>query len=304
MDPCVLCPHECRVHRLQDKKGRCGLAGTARLAATLAHHGEEPPLIQKGGSGTIFLSGCNASCCYCQNFQISRLHQGNDISTQTLAEQFLYLQKIECSNINWVTPTPHLPFLLEAWGLAREQGLDLPLVYNTNGYVKRDILQMLEGIVDIYLPDMKYGEDIWAERFSGLPNYHTINVSAVQEMHRQVGPLIVDSDGMGVCGVLVRHLVLPEKTSGYPKVFRALSEIDSRIPISVMAQYKPCFQALTHAILHRPITVAEYEDCLESLELSGLENAFIQSHPELETDDPYFPDFSQKTDDIFGKSAD
>ena len=179
------------------------------MASAIVHFGEEPPITGHSGSGTVFLSGCNASCIFCQNYQISRMSVGRAITPESLSDEFLKLQDKGCENINWVTPTPHLPFLVEALAIAVEKGLNLPLVYNTNSYMLLEILDLLEGVVDIYLPDMKYGENIMAESFSNMPNYFEVSVAAVTEMVRQVGPLKVNQKGVAEKGVLVRHLVLP-----------------------------------------------------------------------------------------------
>jgi putative pyruvate formate lyase activating enzyme len=188
---------------------------------------------------------------------------------------------------------------VEALALAVEIGLRLPVVYNTNGYDRVEILRLLEGIVDIYLPDMKYGEDLWAEEYSHMRNYFAVNVAAVREMYRQVGPLITDSSGIAVKGLLVRHLVLPDGRAGSAKVFRALAQIDSQIPVSLMAQYHPCFKAIGHEALGRRISRAEYLKALDDFENAGLVNAFTQDYSDLEREDLFFPDFGDEQARIF-----
>jgi len=224
---------------------------------------------------------------------------GKPVSVNELADMFLVLQEKGCSNLNWVTPSPHLPFLLKALAIAIEKGLNLPLVYNCNGYMNLDVLKKLDGIVDIYLPDMKYGEAIWAEEFSDLSDYPEINTDVIKEMYRQAGTLTVDDSGGAVSGLLIRHLVLPEKTAGTEKVLRTIATIDPKISISLMAQYQPCFDALNHPVLGRALYREEYMDALELLELYGLENAFVQSADALRKKDGFFPDFTQETGKIF-----
>ncbi|HPQ42074.1 MAG TPA: radical SAM protein [bacterium] len=269
------------------------------MSAAEVHCGEEPPLIKGAGSGTVFLSGCIAACCFCQNYQISRLRIGRPVSPDILADCFLDLQKKGCSNLNWVTPTPHLPFLLKALAIAMEQGLNLPLVYNCNGYMNPGILKKLDGIVDIYLPDMKYGQDVWAETFLGLPDYTRINAETVREMYRQVGCLVLDDRGAAVSGLLIRHLVLPDNTAGTAAVLKTIAAIDPDIPLSLMAQYRPCYEALGHPVLGRGLHREEFEAAVELLEIYGITHAYVQSAEALQRKDGYFPDFSRDPGQIF-----
>ncbi|MCK9244398.1 MAG: radical SAM protein [Candidatus Marinimicrobia bacterium] len=292
LDPCRLCPRLCQARRLNGATGFCQVGDTALLSSATPHFGEEPPITGRGGSGTIFLSSCNAACIFCQNYQISHERIGRPVSTLQLAHEFLQLQAAGCENINWVTPTPHLPFLVEALALAVEQGLNIPLVYNTNGYDRVEILQLLDGVVDIYLPDMKYAEDIWAEEYSGLQNYFDVNVAAVREMYRQVGALVIDKNNVARKGLLIRHLVLPDNRAGSARVFRALAAIDPHIPVSLMAQYHPCYKAIGHAVLGRRITRREYLKALEDFENTGVLKAYTQDYQDLEREDLFFPDFN------------
>ncbi len=292
LDPCQICPRLCRAKRLHGAAGFCQVLDKAILSSALAHFGEEPPITGRGGSGTIFLSSCNAACIFCQNYQISHERIGNPVSISQLANEYLHLQAVGCENINWVTPTPHLPFLVDALASAVEQGLKIPVVYNTNGYDRVEVLRLLDGIVDIYLPDMKYGEDVWAEEYSGLKNYFTINVAAIKEMYRQVGLLIINENGVAVKGLLVRHLVLPNGRAGSARLFRALAKIDPQVPVSLMAQYHPCYQAVGHPVLGRRISRDEYLKALEDFENAGLLNAFTQDYISLEHEDFFFPDFN------------
>lgn len=299
--PCQLCPHRCLIHRDKGKLGKCGVGSQAVLSSALPHHGEEPPISGYRGSGTIFLCGCNAKCIFCQNYQISHLKIGHKVTPTELAQEHLKLQALSCHNINWVTPTPQLPFLVEALSIAVEKGLSIPVVYNTNGYDRLEILQLLEGIVDIYLPDMKYGADIWAEEFSALPNYLAVSTQAIREMYRQVGILQLDSQHVAQRGLLIRHLVLPEGTAGSRKVFQTIAAIDPQIPVSIMAQYHPCYQAIHHPVIGRRIKKNEYLQVLDMFAESGLTNAYRQDIAELENHDPYFPDFNRPDEEIFGR---
>lgn len=298
-----MCPHRCGVNRLEGTLGRCGVGNSAVVATAMCHKGEEPPLIKGAGSGTVFLAGCVARCCYCQNYQISLLRQGERVSSQQLSDIFLSLQNSGCSNLNWVTPTPHLPFLLDALAIAMEKGLNLPVVYNCNGYMELGILAMLDGIVDVYLPDMKYGEEIWAIEYSGLPDYPEINVRAVKEMYRQAGTLVFDRKDAAISGLLIRHLVLPDNRAGTSKVLHAISQIDPDIHVSIMAQYRPCYQAVGHPVLGRPLYREELEDAKEMAERYGLTNMFTQSYMSLRCKDGYFPDFNQDSDRIFDQDS-
>lgn len=299
LDPCQLCPRLCQTKRLHGRSGFCNVTDTAILSSALAHFGEEPPITGRGGSGTIFLSSCNAACIFCQNYQISHERIGLPVSPERLAQEFLRLQAAGCENINWVTPTPHLPFLIEALAMAVEVGLTLPIVYNTNGYDRVEVLRLLDGVVDIYLPDMKYSEDVWAEEYSQLRDYFTVNVAAVREMFRQVGPLVINDNGVAIKGLLVRHLVLPDGRAGSARVFRAIAQIDPQISVSLMAQYHPCFQAVGHPVLGRRITRNEYLKALDNFENAGLVNAYTQDFPELEREDLFFPDFDDEQTSIF-----
>ena len=292
LSPCELCPRRCGIDRLSGATGFCGLSDRSVVASVLPHHGEEPPISGTSGSGTIFFSSCNAACLFCQNYQISQLRQGQIKTIEALARDFVHLQSRGCHNLNWVTPTPQLPMIVKALALASEQGCRLPVVYNTNGYDRREVLQLLDGIVDIYLPDIKYGSDVWAEQFSQLPDYYAVARAAVTEMHRQVGVLQTDKSGIATQGLLVRHLIIPEGTAGSVKVFRLLAGIDPEIPVSVMAQYRPCYRAVGHPVLGRSINRREYNQAVEELELSGLHNVFLQHFDNLSDEDLFFPDFN------------
>ncbi len=211
--------------------------------------------------------------------------------------------KIGCSNINWVSPTPHLPFAVKALALAVEKGLSIPVVYNTNGYINIDILKKLDGIIDIYLPDCKYGDDSEAETYSVLPGYFSVSIQAVREMVRQTGILQFDTKGAAVSGVLVRHLIMPRNVAGSAKIFSALAEINPDIHISLMSQYQPRFRALHHEVIGRKITKPEFIAAWEAFRSSGLHNGYFQFPDDFTESDPYFPDFNRPDPDIFSAKS-
>jgi putative pyruvate formate lyase activating enzyme len=289
--PCRLCPRECRVDRLAGQAGFCQQGGQARVAKALPHFGEEPPLTGERGAGTVFFTGCALRCLYCQNYQISQEGLGEEVSAAALAGIFLDLQQRGCHNLDLVSPTPHWPFILEALELAIPRGLRLPIVYNTHGYVSLELLKCLDGVVDIYLPDMKYGTDESARTLSQVSDYTRHNRAAVREMVRQVGRLKTDSEGLAFGGVLVRHLVLPGGLAGTAEVLQELLEISHRVPLSLMSQYRPCHLAPGHPSLNRPLTADEYQQALDDAENLGLAEVYTQ---ELESAEGYYPDFEKK----------
>jgi len=277
--------------RLAGQTGFCQQGGQARVAKALPHFGEEPPLTGSRGAGTVFFTGCALRCLYCQNYQISQEGLGEEVSAVALADIFLDLQHRGCHNLDLVSPTPHWPFILEALELAIPLGLRLPIVYNTHGYVSLELLKWLEGVVDIYLPDMKYGTDETARMLSQVLDYTRHNRAAVREMVRQVGRLKTDSEGLAFRGVLVRHLVLPGGLAGTGEVLQELLEISHRIPFSLMSQYRPCHRAPDHPSLNRPLTGNEYQQARDAVDNLGFEEVFTQ---ELESAEVYYPDFQRE----------
>ena len=241
------------------------------MASYTPHFGEEDCLVGRAGSGTIFFSGCNLSCVFCQNYDISQQSAGRAVSSQELARMMLALQDCGCHNINFVTPTHVVPQILEALVLAREGGLHLPLVYNSGGYESVETLGLLDGVFDIYMPDAKYGQDGPALKYSHAPGYVDRMKAAIKEMHRQVGDLVMDEDGIALRGLLVRHLVLPEGAAGTAEVVCFLSqEISKNTYLNVMAQYHPDYQACCFPELSRPISVREYGQALVLAKEAGL----------------------------------
>jgi putative pyruvate formate lyase activating enzyme len=265
------------VNRLEGERGFCGAGKLAKVAAVSVHPGEEPPISGTRGSGTIFFSHCNMKCLFCQNYPISQYGNGREMDAGSLVGEMLRLRELGVHNVNFVTPTPHAPQMLEAILLARGKGFDLPVVYNTNGYDALETLALLEGIVDIYLPDAKYHSDELAETVSGTPDYARYNDAAIREMVRQVGFLASGDDGIAARGVLVRHLVLPGRVEETEAVLAHLSERHGpELPLSLMGQYFPAWQAATSAGFNRKVTRKEYDRAIEAAERFGFRNVFIQ----------------------------
>ncbi len=259
MDPCMLCPRRCGVSRSKGRTGFCGIGDMPVVSSVGPHFGEESELVGSGGSGTIFFAGCNLGCVFCQNYDISHQRQGRELTIEQLALSMLKLQDYGCVNINWVTPTHVVPAITAALELARKKGLTLPTVYNTGGYDSVETLKLLEGAVDIYMPDMKYADSKIARRLSGAPDYPQVSRQAVKEMHRQVGDLRT-KNGVALRGLLVRHLVLPENFAGSFDVIDFLSEqIGGRTAINVMGQYRPCYKAASYTQISRRPYAEEIE---------------------------------------------
>jgi len=240
LEECALCPRCCSVDRTADDTGSCGVGRFAVLASLGPHFGEEPPLVGSRGSGTVFFSGCNMHCSFCQNFDISQHIRGERVSPRELADAFLKIQSMGCHNLNLVTPTHVVPQILEAFALAASQSFSLPIVYNCGGYEAVDTLRLLEGVVDIYMPDLKYGDDEAALELSGVPDYVAHSKAALKEMWRQVGDLEITPAGLAASGLLVRHLVLPGNTASSEKVYQFLSEeLSQDTYVNIMDQYRP-----------------------------------------------------------------
>ena len=272
LENCEICPRHCHVNRLAGEVGKCRTAARAIVSSYAPHFGEEAPLVGHNGSGTIFFTYCNLRCVFCQNYSISQLGEGREVTKEELAGMMLFLQKRGCHNINLVTPTHVAPQILEALELAIAKGLSVPLVYNSGGYDSVETLKLLEGIVDIYMPDMKYSDDEIAQQYSGIENYPSVNRAAVKEMHRQVGDLQIDEQGVATRGLLVRHLVLPHGLAGTQKTVRFLAEeISLNTYLNVMAQYRPCHKASQFPLLSRPITREEFLEAVNLARQQGLE---------------------------------
>jgi putative pyruvate formate lyase activating enzyme len=289
---CRLCPHECRVDRVAGKAGFCKAPAECIYSTACAHGGEEPVLSGYAGSGTIFLTYCNSRCIFCQNYDISQLAYGRPVSVEELTGLYLALQARGCHNVNFVTPAHYLPHIIRALVFAVEKGFRLPLVYNSNGYDSVEVLRLLDGVFDIYLPDMKYGDEEVARRLSSLPDYPEINRAAVAEMFRQVGLLETDARGIARRGLIVRHLVLPHDLSSTEVVLSTIAGIDTRIAVSLMGQYHPAYRASQVAELRRRLSWREYATAAAAMERLGLKNGWTQKIHLL--DDTFKPDFKAK----------
>ena len=282
LSACTLCPRRCRVNRLKGEKGFCGGGEAAKVASHNSHFGEEPPISGSRGSGTIFFSGCTLHCLFCQNYPISQLREGREVSVPELARMMLALQKNGCHNLNLVTPTHFVPQILEAFHQAKREGFNLPVVYNTSGYETMDTLKLLEGVVSVYLPDLKYGNDKAGADISGVADYFTFAGAAIKEMYRQVGDLQVDSEGVAQKGLIVRHLVLPDDLSTTGEALRFLAgEVSLDVTVSLMAQYFPAHQAHLHPKLNRRVLSREYCKMVKLAQGLGLHNLFVQEIPEF-----------------------
>ena len=279
---CELCPRRCGVNRLKGEKGFCRSGLELMVSSFHSHFGEEPPISGYQGSGTIFFTNCNLRCVFCQNYPISHLGHGNKITAEELAEMMLNLQRKGCHNINLVTPTHFVPQILSGLLIACEKGLKIPIVYNCGGYEGVKTLKLLEGIVDIYMPDIKYGGTEEGDKYSSAPDYFRIAREAVKEMHRQVGSLKMDKDGIAKRGLLVRHLVLPNGLARTKEVLSFLvNEVSPKTYVSIMSQYFPAYRAKEFKELNRKITPREYEEVICIAEELGLNRGWRQEYPSL-----------------------
>jgi len=293
---CDICPRECGVNRLENEGGFCHSGYLPIVAAVCAHRGEEPAISGDKGSGTIFFGNCNLRCAYCQNHQISQNHKaqpGKEVDHQTLAKHMLYLQnELGCHNINFVSPSHFVPQMVKALLEAVPMGLCIPLVYNTSSYDSVATLQALDGIIGIYLADLRYASNRWGKRFSQVSDYVERARGAIKEMYRQVDALAVDETGMAQRGLIVRHLILPNGLAGSRESLAWLvNEVSPVVTVSIMAQYYPAHRAPRIPRLARKITPQEYEEVVGLLDELGIENGWVQ---EMDASDTYLPDFAQK----------
>ena len=291
LERCTICPHNCGINRTNNQIGRCKSKDTVKLALYSTHNFEEPCISGEKGSGTVFFSNCNMNCVFCQNYEISQQGKGKEISIERLAEIFLEQQAKDVENINLVTPTSYVPQIIETIKLARKNGLKLPIVYNTNGYEKVETLKMLEGYIDIYLPDLKYSDDLLAKRLSKVDNYFNIATEAIKEMHRQTGKPVFDERGIMQKGMIIRHLVLPNHILNSRRVLKWINDNMNDVYVSVMAQYFPTFRAKDIEDINRKLTKEEYEEIENYLYRLNLENGYIQELGEHEEE--YVPKWEQ-----------
>lgn len=282
LEKCAICPHNCGINRLNNQIGRCKSKDTVKVALYSTHNFEEPCISGKKGSGTVFFSNCNMNCVFCQNYEISQQGKGKEISIEELADIFIKQQEKDVENINLVTPTSYVPQIIEAIKIARKNGLKLPIVYNTNGYEKVETLKMLEGYVDIYLPDFKYSDDDLGKRLSKVNNYFEIVTEALKEMYRQTGKAVFNGEGVMQKGMIIRHLVLPNHILNSRRVLKWINENMHDVYVSVMAQYFPTYKAKEIGDINRKLTKEEYEQIENYLYRLDLENGYIQELGEHE----------------------
>ena len=289
LEKCAICPHNCGINRLNNQIGRCKSKDTVKVALYSTHNFEEPCISGKKGSGTVFFSNCNMNCVFCQNYEISQQGKGKEISIEELADIFIKQQEKKVENINLVTPTSYVPQIIEAIKIARGNGLKLPIVYNTNGYEKVETLKMLDGFVDIYLPDFKYSDNELGKRLSKVDNYFEIATEALKEMYRQTGKAVFNDEGIMQRGMIIRHLVLPNHILNSRRVLKWINENMHDVYVSVMAQYFPTYKAKEIDDISRKLTKEEYEQIENYLYRLDLENGYIQELGEHEEE--YVPNW-------------
>lgn len=274
---CQICPHKCKIDRTQNQIGRCKSKDTVKIAKASVHQYEEPCISGENGSGTVFFSNCNLSCEFCQNYEISQKGIGKEISIERLAEIFLEQQEKGVNNINLVSPTSYAVQIIEAIKIAKNKGLHLPIIYNTNGYENVETIKMLNGYIDVYLPDLKYAEEDLARKYSKIENYFNIATSAIKEMYSQVGKNEYDENGIIKKGIIIRHLILPNHTENSKKVLKWIKEnMPEDITVSVMAQYFPTYKAKNIDDINRTITKHEYQKIENYLYMLNIKNGYIQ----------------------------
>lgn len=279
---CTICPHKCGIDRTK-YVGRCKSNDKIKIALYSIHNFEEPCISGEKGSGTIFFSNCNMNCIYCQNYEISQLGKGKEISVEELAEIMIEQQEKNVENINLVTPTSYAIHIKEAIEIAKQKGLKIPIVYNTNGYENVETLKLLEGLIDIYLPDLKYFDNGLGKKYSKVDNYFEVATQAIKEMYRQVGQPILNENGIMQKGLMIRHLVLPNNIENSKKILKWIKEnIDENVYVSVMAQYFPTYQAKETSDLNRKLTQQEYDEIENYLYDLDIENGYIQELGEHE----------------------
>ena len=280
---CKLCPHNCKVNRLDGKIGRCKATDKIKIALVSLHHFEEPCISGTNGSGTIFFSNCNFNCVFCQNYEITQKGIGKEISIDCLAEKMIEQQEKGAHNINLVTPVMYVYHIIEAIKIARKKGLKIPIIYNSNGYENLETLKLLEGYIDVYLPDFKYTDNALAKEYSNVNNYFEITSNAIKEMYRQVGSPKLDEQGMIQRGLMIRHLVLPNHIENSKKILKWLKEnMDEQVYIDIMAQYFPTYKAKENNELNRKLTKEEYQEIENYVYQLDIKNGYMQELGEHE----------------------
>lgn len=290
LNNCILCPHKCGINRIKGQKGRCKCDNKLKIALASLHMFEEPCISGTKGSGTVFFSNCNLNCIYCQNYEISNLGKGKEITIEHLAEIFLKQQEKGAHNINLVTPTMYVYQIIESLKIAKSNGLNIPIIYNSNGYENVETIKLLNGYIDIYLPDLKYYSNELSKKYSNVDNYFEIATNAIKEMYNQVGKAQFDENGLITKGVIIRHLVLPNHIQNTKNILKWIKyNMPDDIYVSVMAQYFPTHKAKEDILINRKLNKKEYKSVLNYLYSLDLENGYIQELGDHEEE--YVPDF-------------
>lgn len=295
LEQCMLCPHNCKVNRLNGEVGRCKCSNKIKIALVSLHKFEEPCISGENGSGTIFFSNCNLNCMFCQNYEISHKGKGYEITIEELAKIFIEQQKNGAHNINLVTPTMYVVQIIEALKIAKKEGLNIPVIYNTSSYENVETIKMLKGYIDVYLPDLKYYSNDLCKKYSKVNNYFENATKAIQEMYKQVGKPIFNENGMIIKGVIIRHLILPNYIQNTKNILKWIKEnMPEDVYISIMTQYFPAYKAIEDDKINRKINRKEYK-CIENyLYLLDLKNGYMQDFIENDNEEKYVPNFKKE----------
>ncbi|MBR2588388.1 MAG: radical SAM protein [Bacilli bacterium] len=289
---CTLCPHNCKVNRASGKIGKCKCSDKVKVALTSLHKFEEPCISGKNGSGTVFFSNCNLNCMFCQNYEISHLGKGNEITVSELAQIFITQQENGAHNINLVTPTMYVVQIIEAIKIAKQKGLNIPIIYNTSSYENVQTIKMLKGYIDVFLPDLKYYSNDLAKKYSNVDNYFENATKAIIEMYNQVGAPEFDEGGLIKKGIIIRHLILPNYIQNTKNILRWIKEnMPEDVYVSVMSQYFPSYKAIKDEKLNRKINRKEYKSIEDYIYLLDLKNGYLQEFVENEDEEKYVPEF-------------
>lgn len=292
LEQCVLCPHNCKVNRLEGKIGRCKCGNKIKIALVSLHRFEEPCISGENGSGTVFFSNCNLNCMFCQNYEISHMGKGYEVSIDELADIFIKQQKSGAHNINLVTPTMYVVQIIEAIKIAKSKGLNIPIIYNTNSYENVETIKMLDGYIDVYLPDLKYYSNDLCKKYSKVDNYFENAKNAIKEMYNQVGAPEFDDNGMIKKGVIIRHLILPNYIQNTKHILKWIKDnMPEDVYVSVMSQYFPSYKALDDDKINRKINRKEYKMIEDYIYMLDLKNGYLQDFVDGENEEQYVPDF-------------
>lgn len=292
LEKCILCPHNCKVNRLNGQAGRCKCDDKIKIALVSLHKFEEPCISGEKGSGTVFFSNCNLKCVFCQNYEISHLGKGKEITVNELADIFIEQQKNGAYNINLVTPTMYVIQIIEAIKIAKDKGLNIPIIYNTNSYENVETIKLLNGYIDVYLPDLKYFSNNLCKKYSSVDNYFENATKAIKEMYNQVGAPEFDEKGMIKKGVIIRHLILPNYIQNTKNILKWIKEnIPDDVYVSVMSQYFPTYKAINDDKINRKINKKEYKAIEDFIYMIDLKNGYMQDYVEDENEEKYVPEF-------------